>query len=201
MLKEMSTSDRNRWNSKYSQRQPAATLEADEWLIEAFETIIQTSPNLASGAKAIDIACGLGNNSIWLAQHGWDVDGIDISATGLDLANQSCTKAGTVVNWVEADLDDWRPDPKAYDLAIIFRFLDRVTIPQIVNAGVRTGGWLIYETFAAGQLERPGSHVRNPAFTLQADELLTLFTNFDVVKFREDTLADRTVQRLLARRR
>jgi tellurite methyltransferase len=201
MCKEMSTTDRNRWNEKYSQRPFARTLDADEWLIEACDIVTRTSPDLPSGAKAIDIACGLGDNSIWLARNGWKVDGIDISATGLDLAKQSATKIGTVVNWLEADLDDWRPELGSYELAIVFRFLDRETVPQIVNSGLKSGGWLIYETFAAGQLDRPGSHIRNPAFTLQPGELPTLFTDFDIVEFREDALADRTVQRLLARRR
>jgi tellurite methyltransferase len=201
MSKEMSTTDRNRWNEKYSQRPPATTLEADDWLIEACGTITRMSPEQPVGAKAVDIACGLGNNSIWLAQNGWDVDGVDVSALGLDLANQSATKIGTVVNWVEADLDDWCPDSDSYDLAIVFRFLDRETVPRVVRTGLRSGGWLIYETFAAGQLDRPDSHIRNSAFTLRPGELPKLFTDFDVVEFREDTLTDRTVQRLLARRR
>ncbi len=68
---------------------------------------------------------------------------------GSDQAELLAAETDTVINWIEADLDDWQPKPDSYDLAIVFRFLDRVTVPLIVNDGLRPGGWLIYETFAA----------------------------------------------------
>jgi tellurite methyltransferase len=197
----MSTSDRDRWNEKYAQRKPVSNVEADEWLIEACGAIARLSSNEDSAKRAVDLACGLGHNSIWLAQQGWSVDGVDVSAEGLLLASQLAAPVDADVNWLEADLDDWMPEPDSYDLAVAFRFLDRETVPRVIAAGLRTGGWLIYETFAAGQLERPGSHIRNPAFTLAPGELPRLFPDFDVVDFREDDLEDRTVQRMLARRR
>jgi tellurite methyltransferase len=197
----MSTTDRNRWNGKYAQRPAATIVDADEWLIEAHDTITQNTPDLTVTRRAVDLACGIGHNSVWLAQHGWDVDGVDISIEGLGLAEQLATKTDAVVNWVKADLDNWRPDPDSYDLAVVFRFLDRVTVPQIVNTGLKPGGWLIYETFAASELDRADSHIRNPAFTLSPGELRQLFDEFEIVAFREETLQDRSVQRLLARRR
>jgi tellurite methyltransferase len=197
----MSTTDRNRWNGKYAHRPAATFVDADEWLIEAHDTITQNTPDLTVTRRAVDLACGIGHNSVWLAQHGWDVDGVDISIEGLGLAEQLATKTDAVVNWVKADLDNWRPDPDSYDLAVVFRFLDRVTVPQIVNTGLKPGGWLIYETFAASELDRADSHIRNPAFTLSPGELRQLFDEFEIVAFREETLQDRSVQRLLARRR
>jgi tellurite methyltransferase len=197
----MSASDRQRWNKKYVRRPAATICEADEWLIEAHDTIAQTTPDVTTAGRALDLACGLGHNSIWLAQNGWHVDGVDISAEGLNQAEHLATATDTVVNWIEADLDDWQPKPESYDLAIVFRFLDRATVPQIVNTGLKPSGWLIYETFAASELDRANSHIRNPAFTLSPGELRRLFADFEIVNFREDTLEDRNVQRLLARRR
>jgi len=197
----MSATDRQRWNEKYAHRPAATIIEPDEWLIEAHDTIAQTTPGITAAGRALDLACGPGHNSIWLAQYGWDVDGVDISAEGLSQAEHLATETDTVVNWIEADLDDWQPKPDSYDLAIVFRFLDRMTVPQIVNVGLRSGGWLIYETFSAGELDRANTHIRNPAFTLSPGELRLLFTDFELVNFREETLDDRNVQQLLARRR
>ena len=173
----------------------------DEWLVESCEMIAKSEIGLRSSQRACDIACGLGHNSLWLARQGWKVDGIDIATEGLKLARQSASYGIAEVNWLEADLDEWLPTSDYYDLAIVFRFLDRVTVPQIVNAGLRPGGWLIYETFTASQLDRADSHIRNPAFTLQPDELPGLFSDYIFYWFREATLEDRTVQRILARRR
>lgn len=197
----MTTSDRERWDAKYSQREPASNIAADDWLIRSCNTIAESSTSDLTSRRAIDIACGLGHNSIWLARQGWTVDGVDVSSAGLNLARQSAEQAGCNANWLQADLDDWSPVPDSYDLAIVFRFLDRETVPRIINAGLRSGGWLIYETFAAGQLDRPDSHIRNPAFTLAPGELPALFRDFDVLDYQDNTLANRTVQQLLARRR
>lgn len=201
MLHEMSASDRGKWNSKYSRRKPTATVQPDDWLIESCTVIADRTADIEQKKQALDIACGLGQNSIWLAQSGWEVDGVDISPTGLTAAREAAKESDCTVNWQEADLDDWLPGKDSYDLAIVFRFLDRVSVPKIVNAGLRPGGWLIYETFAASQLERVDSHINNPAFTLAPGELPTLFPNYDIIEFREDALDDRSVQRLLARRR
>lgn len=197
----MSATDRQRWNEKYTHRPAATIIEPDEWLSEAHDWIAQTTPDVTTAGRALDIACGLGHNSAWLAQRGWHVDGVDISAEGLEQAAHLATKNDAVVNWVEADLDDWQPAPESYDLAIVFRFLDRVTVPRIVNTALKPGGWLIYETFAASELDRPDSHIRNPAFTLSPGELRVIFSEFEIVTFRDETLRDRNVQRLLARRR
>lgn len=195
----MSTDDRDRWNRKYSQRLPPSDTEADQWLVEACQLIDQCVTERRPIGRAVDLACGLGHNSIWLARQGWRVDGVDISDTGLAQAQLRSDQANVVVNWQQADLDEWIPPPDEYDLAIVFRFLDRETVPRIISTGLRAGGWLIYETFAFGQLDRPGNHLRNPAYTLAPGELPQLFPDFEIVEFREEVLDDRTVQRLLAR--
>ena len=197
----MSISDRERWNQKYSQRPPPSHIEADAWLIEAIELIEQSASVVQTDRRALDIACGLGHNAIWLAQQGWQVDGIDVSNAGLQLARQLAGTQKCAVNWIEVDVDHWEPVEDDCDLAIVFRFLDRERLPRIVSRALRAGGWLIYETFSRAQLNRADSHIRNPTFTLAAGELPTLFPNFDVVVHREDVLDDRTVERFLARRR
>ena len=195
----MSISDRERWNEKYSQCQPPSHIEADTWLIEAIELIEQSTSVMPTDRRALDIACGLGHNAIWLAQHGWQVDGIDVSNAGLQLARQLAGTEKSEVNWIEADLDHWEPAADGCDLAIVFRFLDRVHVPRVVSTALRAGGWLIYETFSRAQLKRADTHIRNPTFTLTAGELPTLFPDFDTVIHREDVLDDRTVERFLAR--
>lgn len=197
----MSKSDRDRWNSKYAQRTPDSDVHADDWLVEACGLIDQLSVQRKPVQRAVDLACGLGHNSIWLAQHGWLVDGVDISDKGLAHARKLADSVSCDVNFLQADIDDWTPSPGRYDLAIVFRFLDREAIPRIASSGLQSGGWIIYETFASGQLDRSDNHLGNRAYTLEPGELPRLFPEFDIIEFREQTLEDRTVQRMLARLR
>lgn len=191
----MAEQDRKRWNQKHAGCRANPNAEPDEWLAEALQVA-----NVAPG-RALDVACGLGHNAIWLASQGWQVDAVDISATGLKIARQSAAASDVHINWIEADLDDWTPDRQLYDLVLVFRFLDRTTVPQLVRTALRPGGWLIYETFSAAHGQRSDTHIRNPAYLLSAGELPALFPDIDVVTCREDALPDRTVQRLLGLRR
>ena len=50
--------------------------------------------------KALDIGCGSGHNSIWLAQHGFQVTGVDMSETALQNARQNASEAGVEINFV-----------------------------------------------------------------------------------------------------
>jgi len=194
----MSERDRDRWNEKYSQCSSPVNQRADEWLLEACAKIARSTPGPKASGRAVDLACGRGQNAIWLARHGWTVDGIDISAAGLRAAEESATQSGCSVNWIEADLDDWCPVGKCYDLAIVFRFLDRVTIPRIITSCLNPGGWLIYETFSAGLPGQSKSHIRNPAFLLTPGELPELFPRFRIETCLETTVDNHPVQRFLA---
>ncbi|MQA35170.1 class I SAM-dependent methyltransferase [Modestobacter roseus] len=57
---------------------------------------------------ALDAGCGEGAEARWLAERGWQVTAVDISATALERA--AARAGGERVQWVEADLADWAPD-------------------------------------------------------------------------------------------
>jgi tellurite methyltransferase len=196
----MSMRDRERWEEKYAVCQRQSTVQPDDWLVEALRVIETTFSTAASPASALDVACGLGHNAIWLSQQGWSVDAVDISTTGLELAKISASASNAEPNWIEADLDQWQPRTDSYDLVVVFRFLDRTAVPRIVRTGLRPGGWLVYETFSHTELQRAEGHISNPSYTLAPGELAELFSDFDVVEYGEESLHDRSVVRFLARR-
>jgi 23S rRNA pseudouridine1911/1915/1917 synthase len=74
----MSAEDRLRWDAKYATKPFPKQLAPDGWL--------QTLATPLPAGRALDLACGLGHNAIWLAQEGWHVDAVDVSPVGLGLA-------------------------------------------------------------------------------------------------------------------
>ncbi len=69
--------------------------------------------------RAVDLGCGVGTKSVYLAQHGWQVTGVDLSAGALARARTKAREAGADVRFVECDL----LDPPAGDLSGPFDFL------------------------------------------------------------------------------
>ena len=61
-----------------------------------------TSGRIAPG-RAIDLGCGSGANSIFLAEHGFDVTGVDFSPVGLEKARRA-TPPSLSVEWLPGDL-------------------------------------------------------------------------------------------------
>jgi SAM-dependent methyltransferase len=53
--------------------------------------------------KAIDIGCGTGDNSIWLAQNGFEVTGTDTSEIALEKAKEKASKAKVECVFILAD--------------------------------------------------------------------------------------------------
>ena len=186
----MAASDRERWDAKYADKPVPDQFSPDEWLIEQVA-------GLPPG-RALELACGLGHNAIWLALDGWQVDAVDISPTGLARAEDLAARHGARVNWIAADLDEFNPESTAYDLVLVFRFLDRGQLPGAIQRALRPGGRLINETFTMAHLARPDSHMKNPAFVLEPGELPRLFPQLDVLSYAECSLADRDVARLVA---
>jgi SAM-dependent methyltransferase len=65
--------------------------------------------------RALDLGCGAGRTAIWLAERGWEVTGVDFSGVALGQARERRPD----VDWVEADLRRYDPEPEAYDLVLV----------------------------------------------------------------------------------
>jgi SAM-dependent methyltransferase len=171
----MSGGDRDRWNRKWRERQETRPAHR---LLRAY------APEMGGGV-AVDLACGLGQNTLFLATRGYEVFGFDLSGVALELARRAAQVArlGRRAWFVQYDLDRWAAAPASVDVICVFRFLDRRLFPRI-RAALRGGGWLFYETRHEGVLERlPDS---NPSFLLAPGELLARFSDWHVARYEED---------------
>ena len=135
------------------------------------------TPNPARN-QALDLACGKGRHSFWLAAQGWQVTAID-----RDLS-QTDTQAKPTINWIEADLENgnWPLGDQQFDLIIVANYLHRPLFANL-RAAVRPGGTLIYETFMVGNeaIGRP----RSPDFLLRRDELTDAFADWDIIAHQQ----------------
>lgn len=66
--------------------------------------------------RVLDLACGPGAHAIGFARRGHRVTGVDASPRLLDRAHSAARAAGVEVEWVEADMREFRR-PSGFDLA------------------------------------------------------------------------------------
>lgn len=81
--------------------------------------------------KALDIGCGAGTDSVFLAQQGWDVTSLDFVPKALEFTQQRAEQAGVSVTPVEADITQWEP-PTRFDLVVdhgLLHNMDPVRFP------------------------------------------------------------------------
>ena len=113
--------------------------------------------NDLEGLRALDLACGGGRNSICLAEQGFQVDAVDLSAEGLALAERraarrqltsasgaSAERRGAKILWIQADLDAGLPVAGAYDLIVMIRYLDLPLLTDAIRL-LQPGGVLVVE--------------------------------------------------------
>jgi len=67
--------------------------------------------------RALDIGCGAGTDSVYLAKKGWDVTSLDFMPKALEFTQGRAREAGVTVRPVEADITEWVV-PEPFDLVL-----------------------------------------------------------------------------------
>jgi SAM-dependent methyltransferase len=145
---------------------------------------------------ALDLAMGYGRHALYLAAAGWDVHGIERDPDAVASCRREAERRGLTLRIEQADLDTYRIPANAYDLVVVFYFLDRALIPQIRDA-LKPGGAIVYETFTIENQRRFG-RPRRTEFCLQPGELRQLFPEFRVLASREELVGGQHAAQLVA---
>jgi SAM-dependent methyltransferase len=64
--------------------------------------LVEGPTPLPSG-RALDLGCGTGTDSVYLAQHGWDVTGVDMVPSALAAARRRAAAAGVSPRYLKGD--------------------------------------------------------------------------------------------------
>lgn len=174
----MSAQDRVRWDSIFRERLDAPFPDPNPLLLEFV-------PPLPEGrrSRALDLACGLGQNGLWLASQGYSTDLMDISRVALNRARKEMQQRNLRnINLLQVDLDDQDLEDEVYEVTCVFYYLKRSILRKLL-ASVAPGGRLVYETFNMLYLERVPEF--NTEFLLSTGELETIFAGWNVLHHDE----------------
>ena len=133
--------------------------------------------------RALDLACGLGGNALFLAERGLETVAWDVSAVAIKRLEQYAGSRSLTIETQVRDVVSLPPAPENFDVVVVCRFLDR-TLARSLPAALRANGLLYYQTFIQNSFPPQGP--RNPNYLLEENELLRLFTDLTVCVYREE---------------
>jgi tellurite methyltransferase len=168
--------DQKRWNERFGRREFALGKEPNPFLKKHI--------HLLTKGRALDIAAGEGRNAILLAQHGFEVDAVDISSMGLKKTRKLAREKGLKINTFLVDLDQYSIEKERYDLIANFYFLKRRLIPRI-KKGLKKEGRVIFETYLLEHRTLGTGGPKQAKYFLKPNELLRLFKDFRILFYRE----------------
>ncbi len=132
--------ERAEWDERYA--------ESDKiWSGQPNGALIAEVAGMPPG-RVLDVGCGEGADAIWLAQQGWTVTALDVSAVALNRARGHAAGAGVEVNFLLSGLLDADLKPSSFDLVAALypalRHTDEHDTEGVLLNLVAPGGTLLF---------------------------------------------------------
>ncbi len=143
--------DETFWNERYGNH-------GNIWSGHPNPQLLAETAGLPPGT-ALDVGCGEGADSVWLASRGWHVTGVDISSVALEraAAHSATLDLSGSVTFEHHDLLGWTPEPGSFDL-VSAQFMhlpkpDRDPLFARLADAVAPGGTLLIVGHAPSDIE------------------------------------------------
>ena len=165
------------WERRYQQDNAAASVRVAADVVQSFQHL------LPEEGDALDLACGVGANALFLAKLGLRVKAWDYSNSAIECVKENARNANVQIAAIVRDVVAQPPTPRTFDVIVVSNFLDRTIFPMI-KAALRKNGLLFYQTFTLDRITEGGPS--NEQFRLASNELLTLCRDLHLLAYREE---------------
>lgn len=164
------------WDKRYGTERFLFGKEPVTFLKEQIDTLKK--------GKALCLAAGEGRNAVYLAQQGFDVLAVDVSAKGLEKCRALARERGVEVQTQVADLRDYDMAEERYDLITNFYYYQPDLFPKVM-AALKPGGMFILQSFSMDQPETNRFGPRNPSFLIKPNELWRYFSSYRIRHYQD----------------
>lgn len=167
--------ERAKWDRRYR--------EADGRGAPPARVLTEYRHLLPAAGRALDLACGLGANALFLAECGLEAHAWDFSAMAVEQVRLLAQERGLAMVAEVRDVVRQPPAPTSFEVIVVSRFLERALAPALA-AALTPGGLLFYQTFTRSRVDDTGP--ANEAYRLADNELLRMFASLQVLAYREE---------------
>jgi len=174
------TYDESFWNERYARPEYLYGTEPNAFLAEHCGIL---------RGPVLSLSEGEGRNAVFLASHGLEVVGVDVSRVALEKAKELATSRGVEIQTVLADLSTFTPQENHYGSVVsISAHLPsaiRDRLYPLVERSLKPDGMLILEAYSENQLSRDTGGPKDADMLMTVDKLRREFPNLEPILLRE----------------
>lgn len=143
--------------------------------------------------RALDLGCGAGVFSVYMAKKKYDVTGIDFIPRALEMGRNRATQENVTVNFVEADLFEWKTT-QPYDIVLDSGCLHTIGDASLKRYKQQLAFWTtVGSDFIVGHFGKRNFFDWRPVGPNRRtkEEIVKLFApEFELVKYEENVQVD-----------
>jgi 2-polyprenyl-3-methyl-5-hydroxy-6-metoxy-1,4-benzoquinol methylase len=170
--------EREDWNRKHGEAGLLFGVEPNRFLVAEVEGM--------PPGRALDVACGAGRNAVWLAERGWAVTGVDFSDVALGNARRLAGERGVDVEWIQADLREWEPAGRTFDVvAVLYLQLpaeERRPVLARAAEALAAGGMLLVVGHDLQNLNGGYGGPKDPRVLFTPEDVVAELPGLEIVK-------------------
>jgi len=165
------------WNQRYTEK-------GYLWGIEPNTFLVEVAAEYPPG-RVLDLGCGQGRNSVWLATLGHEVTGLDLSPVAIDQARRLAAEAGVDVEFAATDLTQWEPAGEQWDLVVLSYLQvtegDRARIHAKAIEAMAPGARLFVIAHHLDNLDKGVGGPQYPEVLFTEDQLRADFSELEIL--------------------
>jgi SAM-dependent methyltransferase len=169
---------REDWDARY------AAVE-NLWAAKPNRFLVAEVADLEPG-RALDLACGEGQNAIWLATLGWRISGVDYSEVAIAKARGRAERDGVDAEFVCADLVTYEPASSAFDLIVVLYLhipsRERRVVLERAAAALAAGGTFLLIGHDTLNMTEGVGGPSDPDIHFTPDEIAAELPGLEIVK-------------------
>jgi tellurite methyltransferase len=173
------------YNQKYSKKE-------FYWGLRPHNLVIDSIKYIPANAKILDLGCGEGKNSFFLAENNFDITSIDISKTGIKKLKKFAKKEKLNIKANISDIKSYLENCEKFDAIFginVLQFIDQKNIFSVIEkikSKTKPDGINTIASFVAKTLKKKEMILSKGRYFFNKGELKELYKDWKILFYKEE---------------